>query len=444
MTLLSSRVRNLFRKPPVFEIPGIGVYHFVKNNNGNSSRLHLRIDADGSGILLVNANQIFHLNPSAALFTYFHLKDVPIEDSVSAIKNQFDVRDVDITRDMANTQQLIDQLINDENCPVCDLNLEVNAPFSTTPSAPYRMDLALTYRCNNACSHCYNARARNYPELTAEKWFSIIDKLWNLGIPHLVFTGGEPTLRDDLPALIEYAEHKGQITGLNTNGRKLGDSQYLHKLIDAGLDHIQITFESSVADIHDHMVCHTGAWNETLAGLTNALANHKYVMTNTTMLKDNIHSIPDTLRFLGNLGVKTVGLNALIYSGHGKTVGTGLAESELYPLLETAKKITESYGQRLIWYTPTQYCNFDPVENNLGVKGCTAALYNMCIEPNGDVLPCQSYYESLGNILTKDWNSIWNHDLSKSIRERKYILEKCSDCSLISECGGGCPLSISA
>jgi len=442
MTLLSSRVRNLFRKTPVFEIPGIGVYHFVKNNNGNSSRLHLRIDADGSGILLVNANQIFHLNPSAALFTYFHLKDVPIEDSVSAIKNQFDVRDVDITRDMANTQQLIDQLINDENCPVCDLNLEVNAPFSTTPSAPYRMDLALTYRCNNACSHCYNARARNYPELTTEKWFSIIDKLWNLGIPHLVFTGGEPTLRDDLPALIEYAEHKGQITGLNTNGRKLGDSQYLHKLIDAGLDHIQITFESSVADIHDHMVCHTGAWNETLAGLTNALANHKYVMTNTTMLKDNVHSIPDTLRFLGNLGVKTVGLNALIYSGHGKTVGTGLAEAELYPLLETAKRITEYYGQKLIWYTPTQYCNFDPVENNLGVKGCTAALYNMCIEPNGDVLPCQSYYESLGNILTKDWNSIWNHDLSKSIRERKYILEKCSDCSLISECGGGCPLSI--
>jgi len=444
MTLLASRVRNLFKKNPVFEIPNTGVYHFVKNNNGNSSRLHLRIDADGSGILLVNANQIFHLNPSAALFTYFHLKDVPIGDSVTAIKNQFDVRDVDITHDMANTQQLIDQLINDENCPVCDLNLEVNAPFSTTPSAPYRMDLALTYRCNNACSHCYNARARNYTELTTEKWFFIIDKLWDLGIPHLVFTGGEPTLRDDLPALIEYAEHKGQITGLNTNGRKLGDSQYLHKLIDAGLDHIQITFESSVADIHDHMVCRIGAWNETLAGLSNALANHKYVMTNTTMLKDNVHSIPDTLRFLGNLGVKTVGLNALIYSGHGKTVGTGLAEAELYPLLETAKRITESYGQKLIWYTPTQYCNFDPVENNLGVKGCTAALYNMCIEPNGDVLPCQSYYESLGNILTKDWNSIWNHDLSKSIRERKYILEKCSDCSLISECGGGCPLSISA
>jgi radical SAM protein with 4Fe4S-binding SPASM domain len=444
MTLLVSKVRKLFSKSPAFGMPNAGVYHFVKNNNCNSTRLHLRIDADGSGILLVNANQIFHLNPSAATFTYFHLNDVPISDSVAAVKKQFDVRDVDISHDMATTQQLVDQLINDENCPVCDLNLEVNAPFSTIPSAPYRMDLALTYRCNNACAHCYNARARNYPELTAEKWYSVMDKLWDLGIPHLVFTGGEPTLREDLPALIKYAEHKGQITGLNTNGRKLADTQFLHKLIESGLDHIQITFESSVAEIHDRMVCHAGAWNETVAGLTNALANHKYVMTNTTMLKDNVHTIPDTLRFLGELGVKTVGLNALIYSGHGKTVGTGLAEAELFPLLETAKTITESYGQRLIWYTPTQYCNFDPVENNLGVKGCTAALYNMCIEPNGDVLPCQSYYQSLGNFLSNDWNSIWNHELSKSIRERKYILEKCSDCSLISECGGGCPLSISA
>lgn len=441
MSSITSKVSNWFTKSPAFEIPNTGVYHFVKTNNGNSTRLHLRIDADGSGVLLVNANQIFHLNPSAALFTFFHLKNVSDSESLAVIKKHFDVRDVDISRDMTATHQLVDQLINDESCPVCDLNLEVNAPFSSTPSAPYRMDLAITYRCNNACSHCYNARSRSFPELNTEKWFSIIDKLWEISIPHLVFTGGEPTLREDLPELIRYAEQKGQITGLNTNGRRLSDSQFLNKLIDSGLDHIQITFESSVAEIHDRMVNHKGAWDETLLGLKHAITNHKYVMTNTTMLKDNIHTIPDTLQLLGDLGVKTIGLNALIYSGHGKTVGTGLAESELYPVLETAKKITQSYGQKLIWYTPTQYCNFDPVESNLGVKGCTAALYNMCIEPNGDVIPCQSYYESLGNFLNDDWNSIWNHKLSKSLRERKYVTEKCSGCLLISECGGGCPLS---
>jgi radical SAM protein with 4Fe4S-binding SPASM domain len=94
----------------------------------------------------------------------------------------------------------------------------------------------------------------------------------------------------------------------------------------------------------------------------------------------------------------------------------------------------------LIWYTPTQYCQFDPTQQNLGVKGCTAALYSMCIESNGDVLPCQSYYTPLGNMLDNDWDSIWNHELAVRLRERQGLPGKCDGCDLVAECGGGCPL----
>jgi radical SAM protein with 4Fe4S-binding SPASM domain len=76
----------------------------------------------------------------------------------------------------------------------------------------------------------------------------------------------------------------------------------------------------------------------------------------------------------------------------------------------------------------------------LGVKGCTAALYNMCIEPNGDVLPCQSFYQPVGNILREEWSSIWNHELCVRLRERQGLPEKCQGCQLLAECGGGCPL----
>jgi len=94
----------------------------------------------------------------------------------------------------------------------------------------------------------------------------------------------------------------------------------------------------------------------------------------------------------------------------------------------------------LIWYTPTQYCNFDPVNSGLGVKGCTAALYNMCLEPDGSVLPCQSYYHSLGKIQERPWEEIWNHELCVSLRERKNLPAKCADCGIRQQCGGGCPL----
>jgi radical SAM protein with 4Fe4S-binding SPASM domain len=187
-----------------------------------------------------------------------------------------------------------------------------------------------------------------------------------------------------------------------------------------------------------------GSWKQTVVGIQNALETPLFVMTNTTMLSTNAFGLKQTLEFLASLGVPTVGLNALIYSGRGKDVSTGLAESALTPLLNLAREITDKNCQRLIWYTPTQYCNFDPMQLELGVKGCTAALYNMCIEPNGDVIPCQSYYQSLGNMITGNWDNIWNHEKSKWLREHKYAPQKCSTCSLLVECRGGCPLTLEA
>ncbi len=426
--------------PAAVKLPAAGVYHFVREKSQDKSRIHLRIDQDGSGLLIVNASRVFHLNPSAAAMMFLALNQIPEQQATQLLHKRFNAPKATLSHDYSNIYIELEDLVSNEVCPICDLNLETTMPFSSKPSAPYRMDLAITYRCNNACAHCYNARPRNYPELSTEQWFTILDDLWKIGIPHIVFTGGEPTLREDLPELVKHAESNGQITGINTNGRRLKDQSYLDRLINAGLDHVQITFESHIPEIHDQMVCHSGAWQETLAGLKNVLASRLYLMTNTTMLSTNVSTIPGTLHFLGDLGLKTVGLNALIYSGLGATVGTGLSEKDLQPLLSSAQDITQKYHQKLIWYTPTQYCNFDPTQMDLGVKGCTAALYNMCIEPDGAVIPCQSYYESLGNFLTTPWENIWNHDLALSLRERKNLPEKCNNCSLLPECGGGCPL----
>lgn len=416
------------------------IYHYRFDENGEQSRLHLRLDADGHGTLIVNANRIMHLNPTAAWMARSILDGQADAEILQAGTKKWRVERKALAEDLATFHFQLAELIRpDGACPIHELELETIAPFSARPSAPYRLDLALTYRCNNDCAHCYNARERNFPELSTAEWKQIIDQAWALGIPHIIFTGGEPTLRDDLPELIAYAEGNGQITGLNTNARRLSDPNFVQRLVDAGLDHVQITVESADADIHNQMV-NARAFEQTIVGLKNVLATRLYVMTNTTMLRDNVASIPATLDFLADLGVPTIGLNALIYSGHGATVGTGLPEKDLTPLLNVAREKTEARGQRLIWYTPTQYCHFDPVQMELGVKGCTAAQYNLCVEPNGDVLPCQSYYQPLGNLLRDPWESIWNHKLAVKLRERQELPLKCEGCALLAECGGGCPL----
>jgi len=438
VTRLRARLSHAFNRADSPEL-----YHYDRLSIGERSRIHLRVDRDGSGILIVNANRVLHLNPTATLMAKMILEKTPKDRAVRQITKTYNVNTQQAAEDFARISEQLNELTRSNGaCPIHDLDIEITTPFTTTPSAPYRMDLALTYRCNNDCPHCYNARPRDYAELGTDEWKVIIDKLWDIGIPHIVFTGGEPTLRNDLPELIKHAESNGQITGVNTNARRLSDSKFVKTLVESGLDHVQITVESHIADVHDHMVGAKGAWAQTISGLENVLDSPLFVMTNTTMLKDNSPHLEETLSFLASIGVPTIGLNALIYSGHGLTVGTGLSEQELEPLLDIAIRITNENNQRLIWYTPTQYCNFDPMKLELGIKGCTAALYNMCIEPDGGVLPCQSYYVQVGNILKDQWNTIWNHDLSKSLRDRDYVPEKCNGCVLLQECGGGCPLQI--
>ena len=433
------KIKNLFNNP---SMPQSGLYHYRKEEREGKTRIHLRIDPDGHGLLILNANRVVHLNPSAAFMAYLQLEGYDADQVGRVMHKQFQVAASEAKKDYQDFSQQMELLLDPNGgCPVCDLNLETTAPFSAKPSAPYRMDLALTYRCNNDCSHCYNARSRRYPEMSLDQWKKVINKVWDLRIPHIVFTGGEPTLYNGLVELVSYAEDQGLITGLNTNGRKLADKAYLDSLVDAGLDHVQITLESHDPGIHNRMVAAEGAWAETVSGLKNVLDSRLYVMTNTTLLTHNKDTLSETLNFLADLGVPTIGLNALIYAGKGAEVGTGLHEEELPPLLEEARTITHSNGQRLIWYTPTQYCHFNPIQLDLGVKGCTAALYNMCVEPNGDVIPCQSYYQSLGNLLEKPWKEIWEHPLSLSLRNRSNIPEGCKNCDYLPECGGGCPLA---
>jgi len=437
---------RIIKKSPAVRSPETSdsaarLYHYVRENPGEKSRIHLRLDPDGHGTLIVNANRILHLNPTAALMAYCVLEGLAEPDAVRLIRRDYHVSAAQAKSDLRTIRGQLEELVRpDGACPIHELGLETVMPFSARPTAPYRLDLALTYRCNNDCAHCYNVEGRDLQELGTEDWKRVLDRAWELGIPHIIFTGGEPTLRGDLPELIAHAERNGQITGLNTNARRLSDPRYVEKLVAAGLDHVQITVESSEAEVHDRMVRAKGAFPQTIKGVKNALASPLYVMTNTTMLRTNLSTIPATLDFLAETGVPTVGLNALIHSGRGAVVGTGLAESELTPLLEVARKKIEAHGQRLIWYTPTQYCNFDPMTLDLGVKGCTAALYNMCVEPDGSVLPCQSYYQPLGKFLSDDWDSIWNHKLAVRLRERQGLPQKCDGCVLLAECGGGCPL----
>ena len=423
----------------------IGRYTYRGEDEYAGMSLQLRLEGDGRGVMVINANTILHLNESASAFAYYFMQGIPEKEAIAKIRRIYRVDSEQAKADYERLVYTISTLAKTEKVdPVTFLDIEKEEPFTYPYSAPLRMDIALTFRCQNDCIHCYAGGPHSTPELTTSQWKLVVDKLSDVGVFIITFTGVEPTLRDDLPELLFYAQNKGIVTGLISNGRRLKDKAYVEVLEKSGLDFVQITLESHKPEIHDAMTKAKGSWKETLEGIKNAVQSQIYVSTNTTLSIHNASDFLTTVEYLKGLGVDAFGCNSLIYSGKASKISNefALSTNDLKILLSKVLDRAQELGLKFLWYTPTQYCDFNPVQLGLGVKSCTAAMINACIGPNGDVYPCQSYFETLGNILTEQWKKIWYNSLAEKLRKRQYVEEKCKSCTDLQVCGGGCPLEL--
>jgi radical SAM protein with 4Fe4S-binding SPASM domain len=428
-------------------IPTIKTGRFTYRGRDKYARmaLQLRVEKGGLGLLVINANTVLYLNETATAHAYFFMQGMPTERAVKNIMRMYKVDKETATKEHEKLVFAISTLAKTQKvCPVSFLDVKSVEPFTQQYSAPLRMDLALTFKCQNDCIHCYAGGSHETAELTTEQWRRVIDKLQEVGIFIVTFTGGEPMLREDLPELLKYAQDKGIVTGLITNGRRLSDMAYVKTLEKAGLDFVQVTLESHRPEVHDRMTGAKGSWTETVEGIKNAQSTQIYVTTNTTLSKHNASDFLETIDFIKELGVPAFGANSLIYAGKANKglQKFALPLDKLKEILAEVNEKASRLGLKFLWYTPTQYCRLNPVNLGLGIKSCSAALVNMCVGPNGDVYPCQSYFESLGNILNESWETIWNDPLAVSLRKREYVEPKCKDCPELLVCGGGCPLEL--
>ena len=436
-----SFLRRAFRAPKVPQ----GLYTYRGRGNLAGLALQLRVEPDGDGILVINADRVLFLNETATAYAYYFVQGLSADAVQDRIRQMYRVDVATARKDYEELVYAVSTLAQTEKvCPVSFLGVKTVEPFTHAYSAPLRMDLAVTFRCQNNCVHCYAGGPHETSELSTEQWKRVIDRVHEVGVFIVTFTGGEPTLRDDLPELLSYAQNKGVVTGLVTNGRRLKDKGYAETLEKSGLDFVQVTLESHWAKVHDLMTGARGSWKETVEGIKNVVHSRIYTTTNSTLSRYNASDFLETVDFIKALGIAAFGCNSLIYSGKANQVSEefALPVETLNELLPRIRDRAHELGLKFLWYTPTQYCRFDPVKLGLGVKSCTAANVNMCVGPNGDVYPCQSYFESLGNILVDDWQRIWNGKLALSIRSREYVEAKCRGCAQLQVCGGGCPLEL--
>lgn len=380
---MTSIIKRWFTRNKEAEPLEAGMYHYQASQDSPIPyRLHLRIEPDESGVLIVNAATVLHLNPTATAHALQLVSGAAPQQAAQAISRRYRVSQKRALEDYDTLrQQILTIATNPDVDPILYMNVDRDEPYAQIPTAPYRLDLALTYTTNPHGELDPLARARVDKELSTAEWKQILSTAWDVGIPHVIFTGGEPTRREDLAELIAYAEELGQVTGVLSDGRKLSDPAFLEALAAVGLDHFLITLLPEA--------------EQSLKGLENAIASDIFTAAHLTVLDNNIEALKSWLERLRSRGLTAISIS-------------GSEESE--SILETvsqARELAAQFGMDLIWDLPAPYSQINPIA--LEVEGGTSGAGRawLYVEPDGDVLPGQGIDRILGNMLRDPWPSIW-------------------------------------
>ena len=367
---------------PVEPLPP-GIYHYqAPSDAAIPYRLHLRLEPDGSGLLIVNASTILHLNQTAAELAYHLVKQTPEEQLVDEISQRYRVRRERVREDYQQLQDRLYTLIHTPDLdPEMFLDFERTTPHSQKVSAPYRLDCALTYRLLGKYDDSITPTKRVDRELTTVEWCSVFDKAWSFGIPHIILTGGEPTLREDLPELIAHTEANGQVVGLLSDGLKFNQKDYLQTLLNTGLDHLMFSLQP----------LDENSWN----ALNNVLSADLYVTVHHTLTEQNAANTSKILDRLSSSGVKSISITA--------------SDPSLQSSLLEYRNQAASLGLSLVWNLPVPYSAFNPIALETQMDNVPSGAKHdwLYIEPDGDVLPAQGINQVLGNILSDPWDTLW-------------------------------------
>jgi len=361
-----------------------GLHHMqAAPENERPYRIHLRLQKDGSGILIINAATVLQLNPTAAEYAYHFIQGTEPEEAAKQVSTRYRVSKGIALEDYRDFVDRIQTLISTSDLdPVSFLDFERVAPHSADLTAPLRLDCALTYKLPAHTKAEYAPVKRVDRELTTEEWQMILDKAWRAGIPHLTFTGGEPTLRDDLPKLIAHAEKNGLVCGLLTDGLKLANKEYLDNLLQTGLDHLLFLLQPD----------NKKSW----IALETIMPEDLFVTVHITVNEHNAKKMDTTLERLTKLEVKNISVSA--------------ANDSLKADMEDLAKKAADLDLTLKFDLPVPYSEENPIaletaQEDLPTGAGKAWLY---VEPDGDVLPTQGMSDHvLGNFLRDDWEKIY-------------------------------------
>lgn len=318
-----------------------------------------------------------------------------------------------------------------------------------------------TQKCNLSCIHCYSNSSNSHysGEITTEEAMDMISDLASFSVPVLLFSGGEPLIRQDIFKLMAFSKKSGIRTVLSTNGTLI-DMEIAQKIKDSAVDYIGISIDGIGID-NDRFRGKSGAFESALSGIRNLKKSNQNVGLRLTLTKHNFHNLEQVFRLVEDEGINRVCFYHLVYSGRAAGIkDRDLSHKETRRCLDYICQWVVSLHKRGMYkeiltvdnHADNVFIYLRVKETNPGKEKDVLRLVRLNggdsswsgianIDSRGFVYPDQFWHTiAFGNIRTKKFSEIWNDTSNKfaaQLKERRiYLKGRCSRCKYIDICNG--------
>jgi pyrroloquinoline quinone biosynthesis protein E len=310
------------------------------------------------------------------------------------------------------------------------------------PEPPMAVLAELTHRCPLRCPYCSNPLdlERANREMTTDEWRRAIREAASLGCMQIHFSGGEPMVRADLEELVAEATAAGLYTNLITSG-VLCDRARLARLAAAGLEHVQLSFQDSTAQLGDHIGGHAGGHDKKLAFARMVRDAGLPLTANFVVHRQNLHHLDQMIAMAADIGARRAEIANVQYYGWAlKNRAALMPAREQLDAMVTAVEAARARlaGILTIDFVVPDYYARRP-------KACMGGWGRrfLNISPSGKVLPCHAAESIAGlcfdNVRQRPLAEIWqNSDAFRAFRGTDWMPEPCRACDRKEIDWGGC------
>jgi radical SAM protein with 4Fe4S-binding SPASM domain len=396
-----------------------GLYHYLCEADGATARFHLRVDPRGGGILAANAAAMARLNPSGVLMAKALLDGEPPDAIVGRVMRAFHgVNRGQVFADLDAVRAMIERMARPgDGYPIINLADPALGPKGLPLDRPMAADLTL-------CAPFHVGR--------------ILDRLWNLAIPHVTLVAASGCDWEHLRRAVVRAGDLGLICGARGMGSDLAQDKRIAELAAAGLDHLDVYCFSLDENIHDSLT-RKGDFKQTVRALAAAREADICAVAQLGLVRAALPTLDATLEGLARHGVRNAAAFALATIVPAEAQAGSLMADELPAAAAMLEESAERHGLRLFWQPSVRRNPAVPLGEQLCQGPRTGGDWSIRLEPDGTVYPARGPRKSAGNLLEDDWETIEQSEVFAAYRRRLESDTRCGLCPGLAVCAADCP-----